>query len=263
MTSYGPIGIFDSGIGGLTVMRALTERLPRETLCYFADTARMPYGPQPPERIREYAFEITDYLLGQGCKQIVIACNTATAAAITDLRKAFPNVPFVGMEPAVKPAATQTQSGKIGVLATQTTLNSPRYQGLMDRFARHVAVFKDPCIGLVPLIEQGHWEGKPTEDLLRSIVAPWLTAGVDTIVMGCTHYPIVRPLLATICGPNVQLIDPAPAAARQAERLLYQRQLLLPPDGKVPPTHLFEASAEPMRLREMARLLHCFNAVIR
>lgn len=253
--AYGPIGIFDSGIGGLTVLRALAERLPREALYYFADTARVPYGPQTRKRIRQYAFEITEHLQSKGAKLIVVACNTATAAAINELRAHYPSTPFVGMEPALKPAAAETQTGKIGVLATETTLKSHRYRGLVNRFAQDVIVYKDPCIGLVPRIEAGAWNHPETEAFIRTILEPWLDAGMDTLVMGCTHYPLIRPLLQTICGPDVQLIDPAPAAARQTERLLVKHQLVLPTQGELPPEHCFEASKENPELIELVRTI--------
>jgi len=215
-----PIGVFDSGVGGLTVLKAIAERLPEEALCYFADTARVPYGPQPTANIVQYSLEIADFLIGQGAKLIVVACNTATAAALHVLRAEWPLLPFVGMEPAVKPAAQATRNGKVGVLATFTTINSDRYASLMRRFAHGVQVWENPCIGLVPLIEQGLWADPETEALLRDILSPMMEKGVDTIVLGCTHYPLVEPLIRQIVGPGITVINPAPAVARRVEDLL-------------------------------------------
>lgn len=215
-----PIGVFDSGVGGLTVLKAIAERLPEEALCYFADTARVPYGPQPTANIVRYSLEIADFLVGQGAKLIVVACNTATAAALPVLRAEWPLLPFVGMEPAVKPAAQATRNGKVGVLATFTTINSDRYASLMSRFAHGVQVWQNPCIGLVPLIEQGLWDHPQTEALLKDILLPMMEQGVDTIVLGCTHYPLVEPLIRHIVGPGMAIINPAPAVARRVEDLL-------------------------------------------
>ena len=167
-------------------------------------------------------------MLARRAKLIVVACNTATTAALDDLRQLFPDVPFVGMEPAVKPAAAQTRSGVVGVLATPGTLSSHRYASLMARFAADVRVYEDPCVGLVPLIEAGALAADETRDLLRRVVEPMLAAGADTLVLGCTHYPFVRPLLDEIAGPGVTIIDPAPAVARQTRNVLQQRDRLAP-----------------------------------
>jgi glutamate racemase len=238
-----PIGVFDSGVGGLTVLKAITERLPEEALCYFADTARVPYGPQPAASIIQYSLEITDFLIGQGAKLIVVACNTATAAALHVLRAEWPHLPFVGMEPAVKPAAQATRNGRVGVLATYTTIHSDRYASLMRRFAHGVQVWEDPCVGLVPLIEQGKWADAETAQLLRKILSPMLEKGVDTIVLGCTHYPLVEPLIRQIAGADLAIINPAPAVARRVEELLLTYGLQQPGTGSRPP-YTFFASGE-------------------
>ena len=228
MPATGPIGLFDSGIGGLTVARAVRERLPREALLYFGDSANAPYGPRPAAEITALSRAATEWLLARGAKLIVVACNTATAAALVTLRQAYPDVPFVGMEPAVKPAAAATHTGRIGILATQATLGSDRYQRLADRFAPTSLILEDPCRGLVPLIEAGDRDTPALRELLEQIIAPMRSAGIDTLVLGCTHYPLVRPLIERIAGPDVVIIDPAPAVARQTERLLKERDLLLP-----------------------------------
>ena len=189
------IGIFDSGIGGLSVLRHIRSQLPAADLVYLADQAHVPYGVRTLAEIRHFSQEITRFLLAQGSDLIVVACNTASGAALTYLRETFPQTPFVGMEPAVKPAARQTRSGMVGVLATVSTFGSPRYAHLMARFARTIQVFEDPCLGLVPLIEAGKVDAMETAVLLRRILTPMLTAGVDTLVLGCTHYPFVQPVI--------------------------------------------------------------------
>ena len=196
------IGVFDSGIGGLTVANAIHSHLPNESIYYFGDTDRIPYGTKPASIILQYCLEVSQFLLEQSAKVIVVACNTATAAALPQLRATWPEIPFIGMEPAVKPAVKATRSGKIGVLATQTTFSSPRYQSLLERFAKPYQCFEDPCIGLVELIEAGRWSNTETERLLRSIIEPMLAEGVDTLVLGCTHYPFVEPLIKKIAGPT-------------------------------------------------------------
>jgi glutamate racemase len=218
--STATIGIFDSGVGGLSVLRHVAARLPRAHLLYVADQAHVPYGPRPPAEVQAFSGEITRFLLAEGAQLIIVACNTATAAALSGLREDFPSVPFVGMEPAVKPGAAQTRSGRVGVLATAGTFESQRYADLMARYASDVRLYEDPCRGLVPLIEAGELDGAETEELLQGCLAPMLAAGVDTIVLGCTHYPFVMPLASRLAGAEVALIDPAPAVARQAQRLL-------------------------------------------
>lgn len=221
-----PIGIFDSGVGGLSVLRTIQKLLPYENLIYLGDQAHIPYGPRPKAQIQTFAFEITSFLLHQGAKLIVVACNTASAAALVELRQNFPDVPFVGMEPAVKPAAETTKSGKVGVLATPTTFDGELYASVVERFAKNVRIFQDTCPGLVELIEAGDVHGGRTRQILEKGLQPMLTEGIDTIVMGCTHYPFVIPLIQSITGSEVRIIDPAPAIAQQARRLLKQYHML-------------------------------------
>lgn len=228
----GPIAVFDSGVGGLSVLRHLRALLPAEDFIYFADQAHVPYGPRPASQIQAYSQSITHFFLEQGAKCIVVACNTATAAALDRLRATFPQIPFVGMEPAVKPGAAATRTGNVGVLATAGTFESQRYASLMARFASDVTLFEDPCMGLVSLIEAGRLDDEDTRALLESCIRPMLQAGVDTIVLGCTHYPFVLPLIRTVVGPDVRIIDPAPAVARQTHRVLKNRTLLKPGAGQ-------------------------------
>ena len=223
-----PLGVLDSGVGGLSVVRHLRIDLPNEDLLYFADQAHIPYGPRPSGEVRAFTAGITRFLLDHGAKLIVVACNSATAAALDYLRETFPAVPFVGMEPAVKPAAANTRSGKVGVLATPGTFNSQRYASLMARYAEGIQVYEDPCLGLVQLIESGALAAAETRALLQGVVEPMLDAGVDTLVLGCTHYPFVKPLLREIAGDAVAIIDPAPAVARQTRYVLQQHQLATP-----------------------------------
>ena len=235
MKATDPIGIYDSGLGGLSVLRHIQRSSPHERLIYFADQKHVPYGSRSLAEIRQFNAEITRFLLAQGAKIIVVACNTATAAGLSLLRETFPHVPFVGMEPAVKPAAQTTRSGKVGVLATENTFASPRYAQLMSRYAQNVHVYEDPCRGLVPLIEAGQFDTGETEQLLLHVLDPMLQEGIDTLVLGCTHYPFIRPLLEQIIiekvGENaVTIIDPAPAVARQTRKLLAEQMLLAPED---------------------------------
>ena len=223
-----PIGIFDSGIGGLTVTKAIMQALPRERLLYFGDTAHMPYGQRSLAEVRQFSEAITEALLDQGCKLIVVACNTASGAALRHLRERWPQVPFVGMEPAVKPAAEHTRSGVVGVIATTATFQTEVYASVVERFAHDVRVLHQPCPGLVKAIEAGELDTAATEALLRGWLEPMVAQGIDALVLGCTHYPIVRPLIERIVGPGVRVIDPAPAVARQVGRLLVERGLEAP-----------------------------------
>lgn len=217
-----PVGIFDSGVGGLSVLRAVREFMPEQDILYLADQAHVPYGPRPLLQVREFAEGITRFLLDRGARLIVVACNAASAASLHYLRNTFPGVPFVGMEPAVKPAAEQTRSGVVGVLATPATFQGALYASVLERFARDVTVLQDTCPGLVAEVESGNLEGDAIREILTNALSPMLQAGIDTVVLGCTHYPFVIPLIQEIAGPGVRVIDPAPAIARQTRRLLSQ-----------------------------------------
>ncbi|NMD31145.1 MAG: glutamate racemase [Chloroflexi bacterium] len=217
-----PVGIFDSGVGGLSVLRAVREFMPEQDILYLADQAHVPYGPRPLLQVREFAEGITRFLLDRGAGLIVVACNAASAASLHYLRNTFPGVPFVGMEPAVKPAAEQTRSGVVGVLATPATFQGALYASVLERFARDVTVLQDTCPGLVAEVESGNLEGDAVREILTNALSPMLQAGIDTVVLGCTHYPFVIPLIQEIAGPGVRVIDPAPAIARQTRRLLSQ-----------------------------------------
>lgn len=217
-----PIGIFDSGVGGLTILRAVRQALPCEDLIYVADAAFVPYGQKPPEQIRDRATAIGGFLLEQGAKAIVVACNTATAAAIDGLRAQL-SVPVVGVEPAIKPAVAATKSGVVGVLATPSTLASQRYLSLIERFAGDVRIVAQPCAGLAEHIERGGLDDELTEQLLRGFVEPLLTDCADVIVLGCTHYPLVAHIVQRIAGPGVAVIENGTAVAREVARQLTLR----------------------------------------
>jgi len=231
VASNAPIGIFDSGIGGLTVTRSIMQALPAERLLYFGDTVHMPYGQRSLEEVRRFSFGITQALLDRGSKLIVIACNTASGAALKQLREHWPQVPFVGMEPAVKPAAEHTRTGVVGVIATTATFQTEVYASVVERFGKDVEVLHQPCPGLVKQIEAGEFDTMRTEAMLRGWLEPMLERNIDALVLGCTHYPLVRPLIERIVGPDVRMIDPAPAVARQVQRLLEQKDLLAPTDA--------------------------------
>jgi glutamate racemase len=221
--SSSPIGIFDSGIGGLSVLRAIRDLLPGERLVYLGDQGHVPYGPRPMAEVQAFSVAITRFLLEHDAKMVVVACNAASAAALHHLRETFPDVPFVGMEPAVKPAAEQTHSGVVGVLATPATFQGALYASVVERFASGVTVLQDTCPGLVGQIERGDLTGPETRRILEQALVPMLARGADTVVMGCTHYPFVIPLIEEIGGGQLRVIDPAPAVARQVKRVLESR----------------------------------------
>jgi glutamate racemase len=219
-SSLSPIGIFDSGVGGLSVLRAVRARMPGRPVVYLADQAHVPYGSRSLEEVREFSVGITRFLLEQGAGIVVVACNAASAAALHALRRIFPTTPFVGMEPAVKPAAETTRTGKVGVLATPATFQGELYASVVERFANGVTLLQDTCPGLVSQIEAGALDAERTRAILEQALGPMLDQGIDTIVLGCTHYPFVIPLIERTAGPKVRVIDPAPAVARQVQRLL-------------------------------------------
>ena len=240
------IGVFDSGIGGLSVWREIARELPDEATVYVADQAHIPYGPRPAAEVREFSEAITRALIAQGCDVVVVACHTASAAALKALREAHPDVAFVGMEPAIKPAALHSKSRVVGVLATPGTLQGRMFALAVERFAADVQLVKQPCPGLVERIEQGEVDTAATEALLREQLAPVLAAGADTVVLACTHYPFVAPLIRRIAGDGIQIIDPAPAVARQVARVLRAKR---PARAGAAPKHRFFTTGEPAALQ--------------
>lgn len=243
------IGIMDSGVGGLSVFREIRRLLPCADYVYYADNAWCPYGEKEPEFIRSRCREITRLMISRGAQAMVIACNTATAAAISTLRSEF-SLPFIGMEPAVKPAALGTRSGVIGVLATAGTLKGSNYLKLKDGVRDGVRVVEHVGSGFVELVERGELEGEHAEEVVKSSLRPLLDAGADIIVLGCTHYPFLLPVLQKAAGPGTRFIDPAPAVAAHLLDILEQKGI--PTGGTVPGRAEFLASGPRESLDRMA-----------
>jgi glutamate racemase len=249
----GPIGIFDSGVGGLSVLKEVRHQLPDEDLIYIADQAHVPYGNRSREDVFGFSDGIVRYLINKQAKLVIIACNTASAVALADLRIKYPSLPFVGMEPAVKPAAEETNTGVVGVLATPATFQGDLYASTVERFAKGVKILQDTCPGLVNQIEAGRIESQETKDILQRALLPMLEEGVDEVVMGCTHYPFVIPLIKEIVGEDVEVIDPAPAVARQAGRLI--NEFGLQKDGPEEGEVSFYTTGETESLDRLMRIL--------
>lgn len=212
------VGIFDSGVGGLSILRAILQQAPQLDIHYHADQAHLPWGPRPTPELRSYCCQITAALAAEGCERIVLACNTASAVALQDLREHFPELQFVGMEPAIKPAAGQTRSGVVGLLATPATLAGELLAQTRARHAPHIEIVSDPCHGLAEAIEKDNPD--QVTALLGEILAPMTSRGADVLVLGCTHYPFAADTIRTLAGPDVAIVDPAPAIASQLLRLL-------------------------------------------
>lgn len=239
-------GIFDSGVGGLSVYREIRKLLPGEDYIYFSDNAHCPYGEKPVEYVVDRAFRITEMLVSKGADIIVVACNTATAAAISSLRQAFSDpedpavrqrmlslsdgrrdhVKFIGMEPAVKPAVSLTRSGVVGVLATAGTLKAEKYRHTRDLAHDRITVVEHVGQGFVELVERGELSGPDAEEVVRASVQPLLDKGADTIVLGCTHYPFLADTIRKVAGPDVTIIDPAPAVARHVVEVMEEDGVL-------------------------------------
>ncbi len=248
-----PIGIFDSGVGGLSVWREVVRQFPHESTVYFADQGHVPYGLHTLEEVRGYAAHVARFLLDRNAKLIVVACNAASGAALHYLRAELPHVPFVGMEPAVKPAAEHTHTGVVGVIATPVTFHGDLFQSLAERFASDVSLHAQACPGLVDAVEAGAVDTPETEAMLRQYIAPLLAAGIDQLVLGCTHYPFLSPVIQRIVGPDVTLIDPAPAVVKQMGRVLAQYELSAPDDASA--RHRFFTSGDAATLTRQAQTL--------
>jgi glutamate racemase len=246
----GPIGIFDSGIGGYSVLREIRVLLPQEDLIYVADTGYIPYGDKSEDFIRARCFTIADFLLGRNAKALVIACNTATAAAADALRARYPGLPVVAMEPGIKPAVAASRKRVIGVLATTGTLAGQRFARLVATHATDAHVICQPCPQLVEVIEQGDFQAPVLLELLQQYTRPLLQQGVDTIILGCTHYVLVRNQLQQLC-PGVELIDTGGAVARRLASRLQELQLLSAAGGQT----LFHTSGETARLQKLLQSL--------
>ena len=258
--SGAPIGLFDSGVGGLSIWRQVVHALPSESLFYVADQANVPYGHRSADEIQANSLGIADYLVAQGCKAIVVACNTASAVALEPLRQRFPQMPILGLEPAVKPAVQLTRSGVVGVMATPATFQGQLYRATVGRYATAVQVVEQVCVGLAELVEQGDLEGPDCDARLMGYLQPMLDAGADTIVLGCTHYPFVIESIRRLVGPAMAVLDPAPAVARHLADVLRQAGLLATDSaGALAPR--FATTADPLAFnRALSRLVGVSSA---
>jgi glutamate racemase len=242
--SSAPIGIFDSGVGGLTVTGAVFHTLPAESTIYFGDTARVPYGPKSPETVRRYSLEILHWLVGQGVKLVTVACNTSTAHALQALQAESP-VPVIGViEPGARAAVRASVTGRIGVIGTAGTIASGAYTRAIQALRPEAVVEARPCPLFVPFVEEGWFDHPATELVAREYLAPLMAAKVDTVVLGCTHYPLLKPLLQRVLGPEVRLIDSAEETAATVGQVLREEQLAATAG---PVTHRFAVSDDPTR----------------
>jgi len=224
--SFGPIGFFDSGVGGTSVWSAVNNLLPNESTIYVADSANAPYGERSAETILALSIKNTDFLISKGCKLIVVACNTATTNAIAVLREKY-TIPFIGIEPAIKPAALQTLTGKVGLLATKGTLGSALFHKTVLENAGGVEIIEQEGTGLVALIEGGFADGEEVVELLKSYLLPMQEKGIDRLVLGCTHYPYLIPAIKKILSSRIEIIDAAGAVAKQTKKVLEKEGLLV------------------------------------
>lgn len=261
MRGNGFIGIFDSGVGGLSVWREVVRRLPYESTVYVADQAHVPYGSRSLNEVCRFAEGITRYLLARGAKIIVIASNTTSAAALYYLRGIFPDVPFVGMEPALKPAIEKTRTGVVGVIATPATFEGELFANLVERYTNGVSVLSQACPGLVDAVESGAVDTPETAALVEKYLSPMMEAEVDQLVLGCTHYPFLRPVIEQLIGPGISVIDPAPSIARQVVQILARRESELVVRTKsdrcrnFEDHHIFYTSGDPDLFTEMIKRL--------
>ncbi len=246
------IGIFDSGVGGLSVWREITRLVPQAKTIYLADQFHVPYGTRSLEEVRLFAEGITRFLLDQGANPIVIASNTTSAAALQNVRSLFPDVSFVGMEPALKPAIQKTRTGVVGVIATQVTFQGDLFANLLEKYANSIRVIPQACPGLVEAVEAGALDTPETRELLQKYLSPMLVAGMDQLVLGCTHYPFLVPAIERVIGTGVEVIDPAASVALQTIRMLKQQPL----DTNLQEAHqVFYTSGDPAIFTRMIRRL--------
>jgi glutamate racemase len=223
-----PIGVFDSGVGGLTILSALRQELPYENYIYFGDTAHCPYGVRSDAEITELSIQICRFLIEQGVKLIVVACNTASQAALNNLRATFPSIRFVGVVPAVKPAARATKKGRIGIAATNQTAKAIYLQQLIDEFAGGIQAYAVGCPELVALVERGEFDGSAVEETVKQALHPIIKEDVDVIVLGCTHFPALRPVIERITAHQIHIIDSGTAVARRIHYVLDAEGLIQP-----------------------------------
>lgn len=247
-----PIGIFDSGIGGLTVFKEISRILPREDLLYLGDTARVPYGTKSAETVRRYALQNVRFLLKEDVKMVIVACNTASAFALEELQKEF-SIPILGVvEPGVEGALRTSRSKRIGVIGTEGTVSSSAYAKHLLRSDSSIFVTSSPCPLFVPLVEEGWWEGEVTEEIVRLYLKDMLKQEIDTLILGCTHYPLLKNTLQKVIGPHVALIDSAEETARIAS-LLLARQNLMRAENRNPRREFFVTDS-PERFRRLGHL---------
>ena len=249
MNSRDYIAVFDSGVGGISVLRHLLRVLPDERYLYFGDSANAPYGTKTKEQVKNLTFAAAEKLMERGIKALVVACNTATSAAINDLRQAYPELIVIGIEPALKLAADRFPGGNLGVMATPMTLREEKFSRLMERFAHSGTIHKIPAPGLVELIESGKADSPETDALLRQLFAPY--ENLDALVLGCTHYPFAAPSLKRVLGESVALLDGGDGTARETRRRLAETDLLYGGPGEL----IIENSANRPELLELSRLL--------
>lgn len=248
------IGIFDSGVGGLSVLKEIKKKIPSHPVIYFADQFHVPYGPRTLEEVFSLSFVVTNFLMGLGARVIVIACNTASAASLHRLREIYPDTPFIGMEPAVKPAAEHTHTGSVGVLATPATFQGKLYNSVVERFAKSVKIYQNTCPGLVQEIEKGNFTGQKTKKILLDALTPMLEKEIDSVVLGCTHYPFVIPLIEAIVGPEIAVIDPSPAIANQTYRKIIENNVKGFSDS--PGKNILITSGSTQNFRDFIKKIH-------
>lgn len=249
--SNAPIGIFDSGVGGLTVARAILDQLPNESILYIGDTARGPYGPRPLAEVRDFSLETLDFLVEQGVKALVIACNTASAAMLRDARERY-SVPVIEViQPAVRRAVAATRSGKVGVIGTRATIDSKAY---LDAFAAapHLQITSVACPQFVEFVERGETSGEAITQVARQYLAPMIEADVDTLVLGCTHYPLLTGVISYVMGNGVSLVSSAEETAKDLYRVLVEGSMLRGTES-APPTHRFLATGDAKAFESLAR----------
>lgn len=221
-----PIGFFDSGVGGLSVMKEAIQVMPNENYIYFGDSKNAPYGVKSVEEVRDLTFKAVEFLLNKGVKGIAIACNTATSAAVADLRKIYPDLPLVGIEPALKPAVEFNKDGNILIMATSMTLKEEKFNRLMNRYKDRASIIPVPCPGLVEFIEAGKLDGKEVEEYLFEKVNTYNGGKIASIVLGCTHYPFIKDTLVKIIGKDITIIDGGLGTAKELRRRLSEKNLL-------------------------------------
>lgn len=227
-----PIGFFDSGVGGLSVMKEALKIMPNENYIYFGDSINAPYGVKSVEEVRDLTFKAVEFLLSKGVKGIAIACNTATSAAVADLRVKYPNLPLVGIEPAIKPAVELKENGNILIMATPMTIKEAKFNRLMDRYKNRANIIPVPCPGLVEFVESGKFEGNEIETYLNERLNKYKKSNISAIVLGCTHYPFIKPVLTKIFGENTSIIDGGMGTVRELKRRLMKEDLLNDSDNE-------------------------------